>query len=230
MEQSIPNRRRRPAADAATRHATDAERDLYCPPDFEPAQTRPRWDGWTPDRQVAFIEALAETACVAAACRAVGMAERSAYALRARADAVSFRNAWDAALDYAVRRLSDAVLSRAINGVAVPVFFQGEQIGEKRYYDERLAMFVLRYRDPLHYGKWLDRRDHAGHAEGSALEFAVAKRAIREDADLSVDETPDRVARRLEEIAEAMAARTHAERGQRDEKNTAGLQNEGDVP
>ena len=229
MEQPSPRRRRkRPAS--ADRPSTEAERDFYCPPDFEPAHPRPRFDGWTPSRQVRFIEALAESGCVAAACRAVGMAERSAYALRARADAVSFRNAWDAALDYAVRRLSDAVLSRAINGVAVPVFFQGEQVGEKRYYDERLAMFVLRYRDPLHYGKWLDRREHAGHAEGGALELAAAKRAVREDADLSVDETPDRVARRLDEIAETMAARTHAERGQRDEKNTAGPQNEGDVP
>jgi hypothetical protein len=229
MEQPPPRRRRRRAASAADRPATDAERDFYCAPEFEPAHTRPRYDGWTPNRQVRFIEALAESACVVAACRAVGMSERSAYALRARGDAVSFRNAWDTALDYAVRRLSDAVLSRAINGVAVPVFFQGEQVGEKRYYDERLAMFVLRYRDPLHYGKWLDRRDHAGHPEGGALELAAAKRAVREDADLSVDETPDRVARRLDEIAEAMVARTGAERGESDEKNAAGPRNEGDV-
>src|SRR5690606_34866623 len=138
------------------------------------------------------------------ACRAVGMSERSAYALRARADAISFRNAWDTALDYAIRRLSDAALSRALNGVTVPVFFQGEQIGERRYYDERLTMFLLRYRDPLRYGKWLDRREYSGHVEGRALELSAAKRAVREDAGLDVDQTGDRVSQRLDEIAEIM--------------------------
>lgn len=62
----------------------------------------------------------------------------------------------------AIRRLSDAVVSRAINGVAVPVFFQGEQIGERRHYDEQLAMVLLRYRDPLRHGKWLDKREQRG--------------------------------------------------------------------
>lgn len=225
MDQPTPNPPREPSADAAARPATDEERDTFVPPEFEPAHPRPRFDGWTPNRQATFIQALAETACVAASCRAVGMSERSAYALRARADAISFRNAWDAALDYAIRRLSDAVLSRAINGVAVPVFFQGQQVGEKRYYDERLAMFLLRCRDPLHYGKWLDRRDYSGHPEGSALELAAAKRAVREDADLSADEVADRVSQRLDEIAEKMAACTR----EPDEENTDEAENEGDV-
>ena len=206
MEQPTRHPPRERRADAAARLASDDERDALEPPEFEPARPRRRFDGWTPARQVRFIEALAESACVADACRAVGMSERSAYALRARADAVSFRNAWDAAQDYAIRRLSDAVLSRAVNGVAVPVFFQGRQVGEKRYYDERLAMFLLRCRDPLRYGKWLDRRDYSGHPEGSALELAAAKRAVREDADLSVDEVTDRISQRLDEIAEKMAA------------------------
>jgi hypothetical protein len=171
------------------------------PPEFEPAHPRPRFDGWTPERQAAFIQALAESACVMEACRAVGMSERSAYALRARADAISFRNAWEAALDYGVRRLSDAVLSRAINGVAVPVFYHGEQVGERRYFDERLAMFLLRYRDPLRYGKWLDRAEHRGHAEGAAFELNEAKAAARDDAGLVAADIPRRFAQRLRELA-----------------------------
>lgn len=205
MSQQPPPRRRKPAR-AAPPPATD-DRNGFEPPEFEPAHPRPRFDGWTAERQAAFIQALGESACVAEACRAVGISERSAYALRARVDAVSFRNAWDAALDYAIRRLSDAALSRALNGVAMPVFFQGEQIGERRYYDERLTMFLLRYRDPLRYGRWLDRREHSGHAEGSALELAAAKRAVREDADLCADEAGDRVALRLAEIAQTMRAK-----------------------
>jgi hypothetical protein len=226
MAQTTRKPPREPTADAAARPAANDEADDYGGPEFEPARPRRRFDGWTPERQVAFIEALAETACVAEACRAVGMSERSAYSLRARADAISFRNAWDTALDYAMRRLSDAVLSRALNGVAVPVFFQGEQIGEKRYYNERLAMFLLRCRDPLRYGKWLDRRDYSGHPEGSALELAAAKRAVREDADLAVEDVPDRVSRRLDEIAERLAVTGEATPVTKDPDEP---QDEGDV-
>lgn len=193
-----PPRAKRAAAPAKNQPGT------FEPPEFEPARPRARFDGWTADRQVGFIRALGESACVAEACRTVGMSERSAYALRARDDAVSFRNAWDVALQFAIRRLSDAALSRALNGVTMPVFFQGEQIGERRYFDERLTMFLLRYRDPLRYGKWLDRRDHLGHPEGSALDLAAATRAVREDAGLGADKVADRVALRLDEIAERM--------------------------
>lgn len=201
--------------------------DAFEPPEFEPAQPRPRFDGWTAARQATFIQALAEGGCVADACRAVGMSQRSAYALRARADAISFRNAWDAALDYAIRRLSDAVLSRALHGVAVPVFFQGQQIGEKRHYDERLAMFLLRYRDPLRYGKWLDRREYSGHPEGNAIELATARRAVREDAGLSAVEMGERASQRFAEIAGKMDAMARAERGHEEPPEA---QNEGDVP
>lgn len=213
-------------AAAAPSHAND-DPSTFQPPEFEPAHPRPRFDGWTAERQAQFIQALGESACVAEACRAVGMSERSAYALRARADAVSFRNAWDAALDYAIRRLSDAALSRALNGVAMPVFFQGEQIGERRYYDERLTMFLLRYRDPLRYGKWLDRQQHFGHVEGSALNLAVAKRAVRDDAGLEVDETGDRVSQRLAEIAETMKAKDRPAHCQEDAPDD---RQGGDVP
>lgn len=178
---------------------------------FDPVRLRPRLDGWTAQRQALFIQALAESACVADACKAVGMSERSAYALRARSDAISFRNAWEAALDYGVRRLSDAVLSRAIRGVAVPVFYKGEQIGERRQFDERLSMFLLRYRDPLRYGKWLDRVEHRGHAEGFARELTEAKVAVREDADLLADAIPARVAQRLREIAAKVLHLQHGE-------------------
>lgn len=124
---------------------------------FTPVPLRHRHDGWTPERQSAFIEALAESGCVDEACKRVGMARSSAYELRTRMDSESFRAAWDAALDHAIQRLSDAAFSRAINGVARPVYFQGEQVGERVYFDERLTMFLLRYRDPMRYGRWRDQ-------------------------------------------------------------------------
>jgi hypothetical protein len=145
-------------------------------------QPRPRHDGWTPERQVEFIEALAECACVEEAAARVGMSVQSAYALRRRVDAVSFRIAWDAALDYGVRRLSDAVFSRALKGVARPVFYQGEQVGERRYFDERLAMFILRYRDPKRYGAWLDGYAVEQHPDGPALLLNTALDRVMFDA------------------------------------------------
>jgi hypothetical protein len=152
-------------------------------PDFTPVPTRARHDGWSADRQVAFIEALAESCCVEEACRRVGLSATSAYALRRRADAQSFRVAWDAALDYAVTRLSDAAFSRALHGVAQPVFYRGEQIGERRHFDERLTMFILRYRQAERYGAWLDDMIETGHPDRTALLLDKLVRRAREDAE-----------------------------------------------
>jgi hypothetical protein len=134
--------------------------------DFGPVPVRYRHDGWVPDRQLAFIETLAATGCVDEAARSVGMSRNSAYALQRRPDAQAFRLAWDAAMDFAVTRLSDSAMSRAINGVAVPIFHNGEQVGERRHFNERLTMFLLRYRDPVRYGKWLDKTNAIQHQNG----------------------------------------------------------------
>lgn len=121
---------------------------------------------------MAFLDALAASGCVAEACASVGKSRQAAYALRARVDAQAFRLAWDAALDYAIRRLSDECLSRAMNGVPVPHFFRGEKVGEHRRYDTRLAIFLLRYRDPLRYAATLDRMVYSGDVEGAAIRLS----------------------------------------------------------
>ena len=101
------------------------------------------------------------------------MTSQSAYRLRRHFDAQGFRLAWDAALDYAIRRLSDAVYARAIHGVAVPHYYKGEVVGEHRRYDERLAMFLLRYRDPARYAKGWDKIEPVdGHEELFAVRLA----------------------------------------------------------
>ena len=146
--------------------------------DYVPVELRHRNDGWTPARQVDFLLALCESACVEDACRTVGKSTASAYALRRRIEAVSFRAAWEAALDYSVARLADAALSRALNGVARPVFYKGEQVGERRYYDERLTMFILRLRDGRNYGKWRDR--NANFMRGEDVEADRAEQLIED--------------------------------------------------
>jgi hypothetical protein len=69
-------------------------------PAFEPVPRKiRRHDGWTPERQRAFIAALAESGNVNAACEHVGMTAVGAYYLRRQPGAESFRRAWEAALD-----------------------------------------------------------------------------------------------------------------------------------
>jgi hypothetical protein len=150
---------------------------------FDPVPVRPRHDGWTPRRQIDFIEALAECGgCVEEACDRVGMSSQSANALRRRVDAQSFRLAWEMAGDYAVRRLSDAAFSRSLKGVTRPIFYQGKQIGERRFFDERLTMFLQRYRDPKRYGAWLDKYAVEQHPDGPALQLARAIDRLALDA------------------------------------------------
>lgn len=166
----------------ARRPPPNDTRSLAAAQDFVPASPRERHDGWTPEKQVAFIDALGECGCVTEACERVGLSPSTAYRLRRRVDAYSFRAAWDAALDYAIRRLSDAAFSRALHGVTRPVWFQGEQVGERLYYDERLTMFLLRYRDPDTYGAWRDRREPRRRPDAQAFTLARWTDHVAEDA------------------------------------------------
>jgi hypothetical protein len=133
--------------------------------DFEPAQLRPRHDGWTAQKQIRFIEFLAATRCVDEACRRVGMSDTSAYELRNRPCGAAFARAWDLALELKLDRVEQAAIERSINGVPRPIFYKGEQVGECRHYDERLTMFLLRSRRPARYGKWVEQAPASPAAE-----------------------------------------------------------------
>ena len=85
------------------------------------------------------------------------MSRTAAYALRRHAATTSFREAWDAAIDSALHLLEDAAIGRAIHGVSRPIFYKGEQVGEWRHHDERMAMFLLRYRRQQRFGPWIDQ-------------------------------------------------------------------------
>ena len=117
-----------------------------------PRKTR-RHDGWTPERQRGFIEALARSGSVSHAAMAVNMAKEGAYQLRFHEEAGEFNAAWDKALEFGTCILSDAAMDRAIHGVPVPIFHQGKQVGERRTFNERLTMWQLQHRKPEKYGK-----------------------------------------------------------------------------
>jgi hypothetical protein len=117
-------------------------------PAFTPVPRRYRHDGWTPARQKAFVEALADTGCVERAARMTNMSSENAYVLRRSAGADEFRRAWEAALDFGLKRMKDIAFERAIEGQLVPVFVAGKLLGFRRKRNDALLMFCLR-----HYGQ-----------------------------------------------------------------------------
>ena len=105
-----------------------------------------RFDGWTPERQRGFIEALADTGSVKRAAHAVNMTPEGAYLLRRHPEGHEFRKAWEAALALGVQRLEDIAMDRALHGVESPVYSYGKIIGTRMVYNDRLLMFILRNR------------------------------------------------------------------------------------
>lgn len=83
---------------------------------------RSRRDGWTPERQLAFLAALTATRSVTAAARVAGMSRESAHRLRNRAGAGLFAHLWDQALappplprgEGHSRTLTDGQLARSL--------------------------------------------------------------------------------------------------------------------
>lgn len=63
--------------------------------DSDAATPRIRRDGWTAERQLRFLAALADTASVSAAAAAAGMSRESAYRLRSRRQGLLFAHLWD---------------------------------------------------------------------------------------------------------------------------------------
>ncbi len=116
-------------------------------PDFLPAASRRRIAGWTPARQAAFVAALFDGHSVRAAAASVGLTAQSAYALRRRADAADFAQAWDLALDAGAMKLADTALDRALNGERRTVWYRGKAVGERVIHDNRLLIALLTRRD-----------------------------------------------------------------------------------
>jgi hypothetical protein len=118
---------------------------------FTPVPLRGRRDGWTPERQRAFIAAIAAGTPSNHAARAVGMSKQTAHALRRKPGAESFAAAWDKAVHHGwIARRKDArrkdVSERtcaAIEGVRTPVRYRGRIVGFRTRYDNRQLARLL---------------------------------------------------------------------------------------
>ncbi len=111
---------------------------------FTPVPRGNREHGWSPARQKAFIEALAETASVRRAAQSVNMSRVSAYYLRNHPQGGEFKKAWDAALDCGLAHLKDIAFERVIEGDLEPIIYKGVLVGYRRRFSNSLLMFLLR--------------------------------------------------------------------------------------
>ncbi len=111
--------------------------------------TRQREDGWTAEVMEDFIVELIETGSVRKAANRVDRHVTTAYRLRARVP--EFAKAWDAARRMAYARLRDEAMERALDGTPQQVWKDGNWIGMKRVFSDRLLMNLLnhlRHEDP----------------------------------------------------------------------------------
>lgn len=117
-------------------------------PAFSPVPLRARADGWTPERQAAFLGALAETGSVGEAARRVGMARETAYRLRRKPGAGSFAAAWDKVtgrVTHEARKVTPLECAvRALYGLLKPRIYQGRYVGVERKPDNSALLGMLR--------------------------------------------------------------------------------------
>ena len=127
------------------------------PGEWLPVPRQNRADGWTPHKQRAFIETLADTGSVDQAAHMVGISATSCYRLRRAPGAEGFAAAWAAAIDAASKKLIDEAFERALVGSSEPVFDRdGNRVGRRLRQSDRMLMFLLRAYMP-------ERFRHATH-------------------------------------------------------------------
>ena len=102
-----------------------------------------RANGWTPDKQRLFVEALADCGSVTEAAARAGMSKQSAYNLRRHPDAVAFRTGWDEALVDAWRRVEDTALERVTGGETETIEREGVQFIRHRPCSQQLMIHML---------------------------------------------------------------------------------------
>jgi hypothetical protein len=150
MSSKLPDQviARFPVTLTAAQLAEAAGDELPDPIPFDPVpRLRRRRNGWTEERQRAFIAVLQLCGSISAAARAVGMSPRSAYRLVEADGADSFARAWDAAFAEGIARLRADALDRSIHGSLVPVYRGGRLVRVEHRRNDRLAIALLGGRD-----------------------------------------------------------------------------------
>ncbi|MDV3455406.1 hypothetical protein RZN05_00305 [Sphingomonas sp. HF-S4] len=135
---------------------------------FAPPPGATRYDGWTPDKQRRFLEALSEGFTVVQACAIVALSKQSAYALRGSPRGASFAIGWEAAVLKARATLADELMERAFKGNRDTVTTDDGRVTTRHRHDNRLGMAMLARLDRM-----------ADTAKGAGI--AAAARLVAED-------------------------------------------------
>lgn len=146
-------------------------------PDFAPTHVSARYNGWTAERQRAFIVALAETGCISEACHQAGITARSAYRLRQHPKGGPFAQAWDLALRAATAKLLTLAYERAIRGSLRTVWRDNKVISETRQPSDKLLTFLLGRFAPANNedtSRWA-RLHRTGIDSSRAMDIVTAK-------------------------------------------------------
>lgn len=172
---------------------------------------RKRRNGWSEERQRAFILALSQCGSVSRAARSVGLTRRSAYRLLDAEGADSFAAAWDQAIEEGVERVRVESLDRSLRGAPVAVFRRGKLQRIEHRTNDRLAIALLSGRaqpiGDLNYSAVLRR------AHRQDLRVCDAARAADDGSGKIKRETARFLVDRLErEIAGKKIERTGRER------------------
>jgi hypothetical protein len=121
-----------------------------------------------------FLEKFAEVGTVMGAIRELDseklkLNRGTVYAWRDRDEA--FADSWDTATDAAADVLETEARRRAIEGVETDVFFEGEKVGKKTYYSDRLLEFLLKGRRPEVFGDRLNIGPQSNVRQGETEEL-----------------------------------------------------------
>ena len=141
-----------------------------------------RHDGWTPDRQRAFLAYLADGLTVGDAATLVGLSATSAYAFRNRAAGAAFNIGWSAALLLQRNRLVDELTSRAFRGQTETITHDNGTRSERHRYDNGLALRLLARLDKVAAADLPDRTGDARATRLAAQEWDRYLDLIADDA------------------------------------------------
>ena len=147
---------------------------------FTPVPRRARFDGWTAEKQIHFIETLALTGSLRAAAASVNMSEQGAIWLRKLPGSESFNAAWDAAVAVGTEAIREKLVDHALNGIPEDVWHGGKKVGERRRFNHRSMMWVVEKGDKLRMEAEARARNYALSDEGRRAQAEELRERIAE--------------------------------------------------
>lgn len=103
----------------------------------------------TPEKEVAFLAALAATCSVSRACEAAGIGRATVYEWRD--EDPTFAARWEKAKAVGADILEDEAVRRAVEGVETPIYHEGKCVDTVHKYSDTLMIFLLKGAKPEVY-------------------------------------------------------------------------------